>query len=284
MNKRNTIIIANALAIALVAPLAAWDTEGHHLITEQAVSLLPEPLKSLFMKHKAYLIAHDLDPDRWKLSMSWEQPHHFIDLDNLDKPPFSEIPRDYDKAVEKYGKDKLDKNGTVPWVIERRYGDLVRAWRGLARRPSDQPLFESAILAHYVEDAHVPFHANANYDGQLTGQKGIHERFEGEIVRRFINLPSLKPLPLEPKYDKVHLAAFGWSFESFAFTEALLKADLAAKEKAKDYNDAYYAEFRKVAEPIAVKRLEQGAQRLASLWWQAYEEAGQPDLSRIVSD
>ena len=77
------------------------------------------------------------------------------------------------------------------------------------------------------------------------------------------------------------VAAFNWSIESFGLTEALLKADLEAQAKAGDYNDQYYDEFKKVAVPIARQRLEQGAQRLASLWTQAYEEAGKPDVSRL---
>ena len=281
MKGRTIAVTTLVLIAALAIPLAAWETEGHNFITSHAIGLLPEPLKSAFTKNRAYLLSHDLDPDRWKLSMPLESPHHYIDLDNLDKPPFNEIPRDYDEAAIKFGKDKLDRNGTVPWVIERHYKLLVTAFRGLARRPSDQPLFEAAILAHYVEDAHVPFHGNANYDGQLTEQKGIHSRFEGEIVRRFIALQSLGKLPLEPKYEIVHVAAFNWSIESFGLTEALLKADLEAKAKAGDYNDKYFEEFKKVAVPIAKQRLEQGAQRLASLWAQAYEEAGKPDLGKL---
>ena len=41
--------------------------------------------------------------------------------------------------------------------------------------------FFSSIVSHYVSDGHVPFHAALNYDGQLTGQTGIHSRFEAEL-------------------------------------------------------------------------------------------------------
>ena len=31
----------------------------------------------------------------------------------------------------------------------------------------------------------MPFHAALNYDGQLTGQWGIHSRFETELFERY---------------------------------------------------------------------------------------------------
>ena len=56
--------------------------------------------------------------------------------------------------------------------------------------------FHSAVLAHYVEDGHVPFHAVLNYDGQLTGQHGIHSRWESELVARHRTALQLAPPPV----------------------------------------------------------------------------------------
>ncbi len=36
----------------------------------------------------------------------------------------------------------------------------------------------SAEIGHYMADAHVPLHANSNYNGQQTGQHGIHGLWE----------------------------------------------------------------------------------------------------------
>ena len=38
----------------------------------------------------------------------------------------------------------------------------------------DYILKNSADLGHSFSDAHVPLHNSVNYNGQLTGQKGIH--------------------------------------------------------------------------------------------------------------
>ena len=45
--------------------------------------------------------------------------------------------------------------------------------------------FFSAVIGHYVADAHVPLHAVVNYNGQRTGQTGIHNRWEDELFMRF---------------------------------------------------------------------------------------------------
>ena len=49
----------------------------------------------------------------------------------------------------------------------------TRSWSRRSRQQApysrDNIKFFSSVLAHYVADAHVPFHAALNYDGQLTG-------------------------------------------------------------------------------------------------------------------
>ena len=85
------------------------------------------------------------------------------------------------------------ENGTVPWRTEEMYGNLRRAFEAYARRGSFgrfDIMHYSAWLAHYVSDAHVPFHAIVNYDGQLTGQHGIHTRFESFMFERYRDEPS----------------------------------------------------------------------------------------------
>jgi len=285
LNKFYLTLALALAACALVNPLGAWQSEGHNLVTAHAIKHLPEPLRSAFRKHKQYLQAHDLDPDRWKPGNFFEGPLHFIDLDKFGTAPrFTEIPRELTEAEKKFGKQEFARYGTVPWVIAKRTEQLVKAFKFLERRPNDQPLFEAAVLSHYVGDCHVPFHACLNYDGQLTNQKGIHARFEGEVVRRFLKPTSLKVRAFEPITGPVHEAAFGWSVESFSYVDRILKADAEAKAQAGDYNDAYYEAFQTTALPIIQQRIEQAAARLAALWQRAWEEAGKPDVNRVVVD
>ena len=59
----------------------------------------------------------------------------------------------------------------------------------------------AACSAHYIQDAHQPFHATDNYDGVATGQRGIHSRFERDLIERFASRLTLKPAPPSPVAD-----------------------------------------------------------------------------------
>ena len=90
-----------------------------------------------------------------------------------------------DEAIKRYGADFVAKNGQLPWRATEIYQKLVEAFRQQAPYSRDNIKFFSSVLTHYVSDGHVPFHAVLNYDGQLTGQWGIHSRFETELFERY---------------------------------------------------------------------------------------------------
>ena len=58
--------------------------------------------------------------------------------------------------------------------------------------PTDVVLF-SALASHYLQDSTQPFHGAINYDGQLTGNHGIHSRFESELIERYSSRLHLAP-------------------------------------------------------------------------------------------
>ena len=120
------------------------------------------------------------------LDVPGEPPRHFLDFDAYGPSPFDALPRDFDAAVKKYGRETIEKNGTLPWRVGEIYGRLVKAFERAGRKETysiDDARLMSAVLAHYVADAYVPFHAAVNYDGQLTGQRGIHRAVRGGAVR-----------------------------------------------------------------------------------------------------
>ncbi|MBL0103970.1 MAG: hypothetical protein IPP51_09590 [Bacteroidetes bacterium] len=58
---------------------------------------------------------------------------------------------------------------------------------GHERNNPEGILYYSANIGHYVADAHVPLHCTENYNGQMTGQSGIHGFWESRlpgIIRR----------------------------------------------------------------------------------------------------
>src|SRR6476659_10092309 len=185
-SKNAFTILFTAAALFAPSTAAAWGFDVHKFIMARAVPLLPAEIRPFFEKYQTSIVEHAIDPDLWRTA-GWleEPPRHFLDMDAYGPYPFRELPHDYDEAVKRYGLDFVLKNGTLPWRSDEIYKKLVEAFTQKAAYSRDNIRFFSSVIAHYAADAHVPFHATLNYDGQLTAQWGIHARFESELFDRF---------------------------------------------------------------------------------------------------
>ena len=276
------LIFAFALiALAWPAPARAWGFDAHKFITEHMIALLPPALKPLFESRKAVLIERSVDPDLWR-SVGWEAepPNHFVDLDFFGKYPFSELPHEYDRAVEKYGRDVIHEQGTLPWRVQEFYGRLRRAFESVNRPNSyavDDIVLFSAVLAHYIGDAHVPLHSVVNYDGQLTNQRGIHSRWESELFDR--NRASLKIAPAPPAAVKdPREFAFDILLSSNRLSAGVLAADAKAAAGREFYDDAYFAALAVSERPVLEKRINDSITAVAAIIIGAWDAAGRPDV------
>ncbi|MFN8006987.1 MAG: zinc dependent phospholipase C family protein [Terriglobia bacterium] len=263
-------------------PLFAWGNEGHRLITEQAIALLPPSLRAYFEQHRAFLIEHSIDPDLWRIAgFQEETTRHFLDLDAYGHYPFEALPHDYQEAVGKFGREKIEKEGLLPWRTEEVYEQLVEAFRQYSRKPhrasGEEIPFFAALLSHYVSDAHVPLHAITNYNGQRTGQTGIHFRFESDLLLRYQDRLSLQPAAIYPVSNPRDFV-FDLLLKSYLQAEPVLKADRIAAGKSRDYDDRYYAAFFPLAFPILEKQMNDSITAVASVIAAAWEKAGHPDL------
>lgn len=261
----------------------AWGFDIHRFVTERAIAVLPPELKPFYTKHKVMIVEHSIDPDLWRSAgFQEEPPRHFVDLDAYGEWPFPDLPREYDAAVAKHGKAFVEKNGTLPWRVKEMYAQLVKSFADAAGGTSpwalDNAKFFSAVLAHYVGDAHVPFHAVLNYDGQLTNQHGIHSRFESDLFHRYRSRLKLPSPPLPPVSDPVTFV-FDILLDGFKLAEPLLKADLAAIGSGDTYDDAYYDRFFASARPILERQLSRASAGVAAIIVSAWEQGGRPNLS-----
>lgn len=281
---RRAVAAAFVLACVLQATphLSAWGFDAHHYVTGRALDLLPPALKPFFDKHRDFIVAHSIDPDLWRnAGFEEEPPRHFVDMDVYGPAPFTALPRDFDAAVARHGKDFVLKNGTLPWRGQEFYDKLVKAFTDVRNnRPyaADNLVFYVAILSHYAGDAHVPFHAALNYDGQLTNQHGIHSRFESELFARTRTRFTVTPPPVAPIAGSARDYLFDTLVTSFSFVDGILKADAAAIGTATDYDDAYFARFEVAARPVLERRLGDSITAVASLITQAWEQAGKPEM------
>ena len=138
-------------------------------------------------------------------------------------------------------------------------------------------IFFSAWLTHYVCDAHVPFHAVINHDGQLTGQNGIHARFESAMFERYRDRLTIAPKPIAAIRDPREFI-FATLLQSNQLVPPILKADLEAIGSRDVYDDAYYDAFFKANRVVLERRLNEAIAATAAMITGAWEAAGKPAL------
>ena len=280
---RRLIAVLGVLAVAAMPSRThAWGFEAHKFLMERAIGLLPVELRPFFEQYTSTLVERAIDPDTWQVAGfdDQEDPNHFIDLDweGYGKYPYDGLPRDYFAAVAKFGKERVDDNGTLPWRTEEMYGNLRRAFEAYERRgPFGRfdIIFFSAWLTHYVSDAHVPFHAVLNYDGQLTGQHGLHARFEAYLFERYRDQWTIAPKPVAPVTNPRDYI-FDVVLQGTQLVPPILKADLDALGGRDEYDDAYYAAFFKANRAVVERRLNESMAASAAMIAGAWEAAGKP--------
>jgi hypothetical protein len=276
------LLLALALVLIQSIPVHAWSFEAHRFITDRALLAMPAHIRPFFVKHRAMIAEHSIDPDLWRnAGFEEEPPRHYLDLDAYGPYPFDALPRDYDAAVAKFGREMVEKNGLLPWRTEEIYQRLVKTF---AEHKEGRPYalenvkFFTAVLAHYASDAHVPLHAVENHDGQLTGQQGVHARFETELFIRYQKRLTLAPVVRVPIQTGARDFIFDTLLESARLAGDVLEADRAAIGEGELYDDAYFARFHAKAGPILQRRVQQSIAAIVSLVTAAWEEGGRPDL------
>jgi len=260
---------------ALTSTCAAWEPTGHTLVTEHALQLVPKEMKPFYDANSRYIAAFCTAPDDWRQTHKEIGPEHFIDLDLLSKPPFADLIVDRTTAEQRFGKEELLKAGILPWAIEETYNKLVKAMRA---GDSVQIALQSAVLAHYIADAHVPLHDCKDYDGRTEGEKGIHFRWEQTLL-----LIELKPAMVNAckpaQVGPILKSAFEWCIESYGKCDAIFAADDAARKIDPVMGYRYYQSMWDSTGDIMIGQLDHASERLAGAWISAWNEAGKPKLS-----
>ncbi len=240
---------------------------------------MPAPIDSFFLFYSESLGNLGDAPDRWKKADAQLYNWHFMDLDLLDSWPFKNILHAYDKALARFGKEKLDKAGILPWAVERSYNNLVRDYKKGRWTDVRNDLVG---LAHYIGDGHQPLHTVLNYNGAQTGNPGVHFRFEIELLDRFREC--WDPLPanllIRPvgRLDSLNQRTFGFILHSFSLADSVNGADIACKKSRPAYDSLFYECYRKQTAPIIQNQLASAASVVAAYWYSAWLEAGRPAL------
>lgn len=269
---------ALAVAFASCLPLsqaAAWGDKTHPVVNRLAIETLPRQAREYFEPRADALARRANEPDTVMRGREGdaEKIRHYIDLDDYMPAPFSGFPRRYHEAVRRYGKERVERNGVLPWVISRFSRQLREA---IANGNAQRAVREAAYLGHYVADAYMPLHLTKNHDGQLTGAGGLHKRYEDGLVDARIETNAAEARRLLGRAQPLAEPAdtmFAVLVENYALVALILEADRAARERGIAGSPEYYEELGARLEEVTHRQLAAAATMLGSLWLTAWQEA-----------
>ena len=271
-----------------------WGFYAHKQINYFAVFLLPPEMMALYKHHISFLAEHAVDPDKRRYAVAGEGAHHYIDIDRYGKNASAILPEAWDSAVARFSVDSLNARGIVPWWIQTMMRRLTAAFK---EKNQSKILKLSAELGHYIADAHVPLHACSNHNGQFTHQVGIHAFWESRLPE----------LLAEKEWDffigkAVYIqnpADFIWKrvFESAAAADTVLSVEKKLSNQfgsdqryafgdrngvlVKQYSASYTRAYDALLQGMVERRMRQSIFAVASFWYTAWVNAGQPDVKNL---
>jgi hypothetical protein len=272
----------------------AWGFWAHQRINRMAVFTLPPEMLLFFKRNIDYVTDHAVDPDMRRYSVDGEAARHYMDVDHYDSYPFDMMPRKWQEAVDKYSEDTLMAYGIVPFHIYKHYYWLVDAFR------SENPgriLKAAGDIGHYIADANVPLHTTENYNGQMSGQKGIHGLWESRLVELFANDYDFF-IGRSTYYTDLQAEAWTFVLESHLALDSVLRfekeltARMSSDQKysfenrnnvlVKTYSKAFCTAYHQMLSGMVERRMRTSIMRVGSVWYTAWVDAGQPDLRKLL--
>ncbi len=300
----------------LICPALGAGVEGHRIIAQKYVELLPEELAPLFRQRLAELEERAVEPElvwprdkQYNDRRQWHRVALDVEAETQTKDArlaaASRFPLVEAEAKRLYNKlNARGGDGTLPWVIEAHFNQLVTAFRD---QPEDEIVRAAGYLVYFAAQAASPFNATVNHDGKLSGNlilsrvrlghphyahRDVAARFDGELVRRcrarYADAITLGPGDYEP-VDEPVTRARAVLLAALSVLDDVLQADAETIElmqvtdgdQLADRADEYYPLLDERCGGICVERLRHGAIFAANLVGGAWMAAGKPSLEQI---
>lgn len=269
-------LLVIVILAAISTQLFSWGALGHEVITRMAIDGLPDEM-SFIKDNSGYLCDHSVDADKRKSEDPSEKNKHYIDIDYYEEFNTGEMIIDKAELIEIYGEKIVNKMGILPWNTVDVLNNLTIAMK---ENNKIDILFYAADLAHYVGDAHQPQHNILNYDGARTGQRGIHGRYEIDLINANLielqeNISSIKLIYVKEPLQFV----FDYCTQSNSFAGLIELADLhALKYSGNEYNEKYFNIFWFRTKFIMFHQFSNAIEDLASMYYTAWINAGKPEI------
>ncbi len=254
------------------AVFLGWGYVGHNIINYNT-KLSALPVLTFFNTWADSLAEHASDADDRK---SWdpdEAPKHYIDIDNY--PEFvsnGSIPQSFDSVIAIHGYSFVMDQGILPWAILNTADSLKAAFE---INDMHKAMLIAADLGHYIADSHMPLHITKNYNGQYTGQDGVHFRYESNLIGDYQDQivydgDSLQYIENLPDF------VFNMLYENYQYVDSVLYADSVAYAFAGSHsNSAYYSKFWEIAKNFTIGLFQKASYRIACVIYTEWVNAGQ---------
>lgn len=289
---KKIIILASLLLVQLAAH--SWGFFGHRKINYYAVFLLPPEMMVLYKQNIEFITEHATDPDKRRYAVSSEAPRHYMDIDDYGAYPYTNLPRKWNEAVAKFGEDSLNAHGIVPWWVQTMLGRLTAAFK---EKNQAKILKYSAEIGHYIADAHVPLHASSNHNGQKSDQVGIHGFWESRLPELLADkqwdffIGRAEYIEHPGDYIWARFLESAKAADTVLTVEKKLSQSFSADQKfsfenrngttIRQYSTAYTVAYDKLMNGMVERRMRQAIYTVASFWYTAWINAGQPDLTKL---
>lgn len=262
--------------LALIILLSGWGAVGHSKISESASLSFNQQMQE-FQAWVGFLRDHASDADYRKDTDPSEGPKHYIDIDNYAEfVSTGRIPQTLDSAVSLHGYSFVEENGFLPWATQAAFDSLRNC---MQRRDFAKAQIFAADLGHYVADGHMPLHVTRNYNGQFTGNTGIHSRFESTMING--NISQIQYLGSDAtEIPDVQQYIFDYLYVNNTFCDSILAADNYAKSLSSNYSSSTYRDaLWQKSIGFTIPLFERASHALASLIYTAWIQAGSPSLN-----
>jgi hypothetical protein len=275
--KRKIISLVGIITLGIM--LSGWGYIGHYKISEQALESVKGKIEG-FDSWTVFISDHASDPDYRKSWLPTEGPKHYIDIDNYPEYKTNgSISTNYDSVSKQHGEAFIKQQGLLPWATIATFDSLryyfeVKDWYHARLLAAD--------LCHYVGDGHMPLHTTRNYDGQESGNKGIHTRYESKMILEYSDKIQGKIKPAEYIND-VNSFIFKFLYQSHRLCDSIFKADNLAKQIAGGTESPEYLPLLwKNTGEMTARQFNEASFALGSLIYTAWIQAGSPNLNETV--
>ena len=339
-------------------PTVDWGFFAHARINELAVYTLPPEMKLFFSPNQQYLKRHAIDADKRRYASPFEAVRHYIDLDHHGTYPYTELPRQFRRALREnctltlinretekhkslhqdsfdslslkfwfdtlamdyyyeeqwlvpldasFGldtskwqilvEDHFSEHGILPYNLVWVYNALVRAFVDM---DAQRICRYAADLGHYIGDACVPLHTHSNYNGQKTGQKGIHAFWESRLPELYAD-EEYDPWVGQCSYIN-DVSEIVWTIilESNALVEEVLEKERSIRASMPDEleyevldrnglwvqkeSTLLSSKYHKALDGMVEARFRRAIHATGSMWYSAWVDAGMPYLENLEAD